>query len=243
MEAQFWQPLVVITSDIKPCCCCRSCFFLSIPHATSFFLFFNRPMNSGCFGKNTNITLSFPWTVLSVLVRSGCACLQQQPITAGKHANVSNCCVFLPINHGCCSVGVKNHQLTVKITVDSSETPCFLSNPFLRIFGFGKMSHFSPQMLTSDLKSSSFLGCCLSFWCFLVCLYVCTRHFRQNHITLEQHPAACFLLDVCKAPWQLLRNGERVAGGRDSRTCSSSLNKSLNSSFVSPFQGLFYQQQ
>lgn len=158
MKAQFWQPLVVITSDIKPCCCCRSCFF-SPSSCCFFFLTINRPAISGCFGKNTNITLSFPWTVLSVLVRSGCTCLQQQPITAGKHANVSNCCVFLPINHGCCSVGVKNHQLTVKITVDSSETPCFLSNPFLCIFGFGKMSHFSPQMLTSDLKSSTFLGC------------------------------------------------------------------------------------
>lgn len=153
-----------------------------------------------------------------MLVRSGCTCLQQQPITAGKHANVSNCCVFLPINHGCCSVGVKNHQLTVKITVDSSQTPCFLSKPFLRIFGFGKMNHFIPQMLTSDVKLSTFLGCFfvirirLKFLVFFVCLYGCTRHCRQNRITLEQHPAACFLLDVCKVPWQLLRNGERGGG-------------------------------
>lgn len=38
MKAQFWQPLVVITSDITPCCCCRLCFF---PPFLMLLFFFN----------------------------------------------------------------------------------------------------------------------------------------------------------------------------------------------------------
>lgn len=128
----------MITFDIKPCCCCRSCFFFFFPRVASFFLTIDRPVISGCVIKYKYYLVSLGGTVSASLLRLWLSSATTNH--SGKHANASNHCLSID-QSTCCSMGVRNRQLAVRITADSSINPLQIFQIFLCIFVFGKMSH------------------------------------------------------------------------------------------------------